>query len=134
MIYPCQRCKEVFESQEAVAVHLSRIQSCELRNILIADGVTIEIAEQLKSKKKSHRGESEKDRWQKIYRLLFPRDGDPGPSPCEFGPWPLLFLRPAREPYSPSASPNMHHQTSSPLMINLRWKNTPNTVVASYLA
>ena len=81
MIYPCQRCKEVFKSQEAVGLYLTRIQSCELRDVHIGDGVTHEIAEQLKSKKKSHRGETEEDRWQKIYQLLFHEAL--APSPCE---------------------------------------------------
>ncbi|KAH7346163.1 hypothetical protein BKA65DRAFT_272413 [Rhexocercosporidium sp. MPI-PUGE-AT-0058] len=38
MIYPCQRCKEVFKNQQA-----------------ISDSITNEIVEKLKSKKKSHR-------------------------------------------------------------------------------
>ncbi|KAK0120331.1 hypothetical protein ONS95_011737 [Cadophora gregata] len=58
MIYPCQRCKEVFESQEAVGLHLTRVQGCDLQDVQIGDGVTNEIVEQLKSKKKSHRGET----------------------------------------------------------------------------
>jgi len=84
MIYPCQRCKAVFKSQEDVGLHLTRIQGCELREAHIGDGVTNEMVEQLKSKKKSHRGETEEDRWQKIYQLLFPGASDL--SPCEFTP------------------------------------------------
>ena len=81
MIYPCQRCKEVFRSQEAVRLHLTRTQGCELRDVQIGDGITNEIVEQLKCKKKTHRGETEEDRWQKIYALLFP--GASLPSPCK---------------------------------------------------
>lgn len=81
MIYPCQRCKILFRNQEEVSSHLKEVKGCELREMEIGDGVTNEIVEQLKSKKKAHRDETEEDRWHKIYKLLFPEC--PGPSPCE---------------------------------------------------
>ena len=47
MIYPCQRCKEIFKSQEAVGLHLKEVKGCELRDIEIGDGITNEIKRKL---------------------------------------------------------------------------------------
>ena len=80
MIYPYQRCKEIFESPEEVSLHLKKVKGCELQDIDIGDGITSEILKQLKNKKKAHRDETEEDRWRKIYMLLF--SSGLVPSPC----------------------------------------------------
>ncbi len=82
MIHPCQRCKEIFKSQEEVGLHLKEVKGCELRDIELSDGITNEIVERLKSKKTTHRDETEEDRWRKMYTLLFP--SGIVPSPCKF--------------------------------------------------
>jgi hypothetical protein len=55
---------------------------CELRGTEHVDGITTEIFEKLRSKKKAQRNQTEADRWKDIFRLLFP--GEIIPSPCEF--------------------------------------------------
>jgi hypothetical protein len=67
-------------------LHLERPEGCELRDIEHADGVTAEIAEKLRSKKKAQPNQTEAERWQAIYRLLFPHEVVP--SPCKL---PLYF-------------------------------------------
>jgi hypothetical protein len=54
---------------------------CELKDIEHADGVTTEIFEKLRSKKKAQRDQTEADRWKDIYQLLFPNEVIP--SPCK---------------------------------------------------
>jgi hypothetical protein len=55
---------------------------CELRYIDHVDGITTEIFEKLRSKKKAQRDQTEADRWKDIFKLLFP--GEIIPSPCKF--------------------------------------------------
>jgi hypothetical protein len=55
--------------------------ACERKDIEHSDGVTTEIFEKLRSKKKAQRDQIEADRWKDIYRLLFPNEMIP--SPCK---------------------------------------------------
>jgi hypothetical protein len=55
---------------------------CELRDTENVDGITTEIFEKLRSKKKVQRDQTEADRWKDIFKLLFP--GEIIPSPCKF--------------------------------------------------
>jgi hypothetical protein len=82
MIYPCQRCKEIFKSQEEVSAHLKGAKGCELREIEIRDGITCDTVERLKSRKKTRPSETEEDRWRKLYSIIFP--GCTSPSPCKY--------------------------------------------------
>jgi hypothetical protein len=61
--------------------HLKAPKGCELLEVVQQDGITNEIVEKLRSKKKSHRDQSEEDRWKEIYQILFP--GEMVPSPCK---------------------------------------------------
>jgi hypothetical protein len=45
-------------------------------------GITNQIEKLLHSRKKAYRGQTEKERWEEIYRILFPHDNVP--SPCKF--------------------------------------------------
>ncbi len=57
-------------------------KGCELQDIQYADGVTAEIVEKLRSKKKAQRDQTDAERWKDIYKLLFPNEMIP--SPCRF--------------------------------------------------
>jgi hypothetical protein len=61
--------------------HLNEPKSCELLKIMHHDGITNEIMDKLRCKKKAYRDQSEADRWKDIYRVLFP--GENAPSPCK---------------------------------------------------
>jgi hypothetical protein len=63
-------------------MHLKEPKGCELKNFEQADGVTSEVYERLRSKKKVQRDQTEADRWKDIYKLLFPNEMIP--SPCKF--------------------------------------------------
>lgn len=56
-------------------------EGCKLLEVVQQDGITNEMVEKLRSKKKAHRSQSEEDRWKEIYQILFP--GEMIPSPCE---------------------------------------------------
>jgi hypothetical protein len=79
-IFPCQRCKVLFQDQHEVDQHLKQPKGCELVEIDQADGVTSEIVERLRSRKKAYKGQTEEERWEEIYKLLFP--DEIAPSPC----------------------------------------------------
>ncbi|KAH9210188.1 hypothetical protein DL95DRAFT_413234 [Leptodontidium sp. 2 PMI_412] len=78
-IFPCQRCKALFKDQDAVNLHLMEQDVCERRDVEHVDGVTTEIFEKLRSKKKTQRDQTEADRWKDIYKLLFPNEMIPSP-------------------------------------------------------
>jgi hypothetical protein len=61
--------------------HLKEPKGCELLEVVQQDGITNEIVEKLRSKKKAHRDQSEEDRWKEIYQILFP--GEMVPNPCK---------------------------------------------------
>jgi hypothetical protein len=94
-IFPCQRCKVLFQNQQEVNQHLKEPKACELVKIDQADGVTSEMVERLRCKKKTHKGQTEEERWEEIYNLLFA--DEIAPSPC-------------RSPLSHPSRSNFHHQ------------------------
>ena len=62
--------------------HLRELIACVLSDDDYPDGVTAEIVEKLRSKKTAQKTEAE--RWQDIYKLLFP--DEMVPSPCKSPP------------------------------------------------
>ncbi|KAJ8067322.1 hypothetical protein OCU04_004675 [Sclerotinia nivalis] len=78
-IFQCQRCKRLFSNQEEVNDHLKQEVACELSKDVQEDGITNEIVEKLRSKKKTHRSQSEEDRWKEMYRIIFSTDVMPDP-------------------------------------------------------
>ena len=80
-IFPCPRCKVLFESQEEVTLHIGKPEGCEFRESKQEDGITSEVVERLRCKKKTRKGQSEEESWAEIYQLIFP--GEDVPSPCK---------------------------------------------------
>lgn len=78
-IFPCQRCKTLFKSQEDVNEHQKEPEPCLLTETELGDGLTSDIVEKLKSRKKSDKNQTESERWREIYKLLFPQDLVPDP-------------------------------------------------------
>lgn len=78
-IFPCQRCKTLFKSQDEVNEHQKEPEPCLLRETELGDGLTSDIVEKLKSRKKSDKNQTESERWREIYKLLFPQDLVPDP-------------------------------------------------------
>jgi hypothetical protein len=78
-IFPCQRCRALFPSQEKVDNHLKELEPCPLREAALGDGITSDIVDKLKSRKKSDKNQKESERWVEIYKLLFPHAMVPDP-------------------------------------------------------
>lgn len=80
-VHQCQRCKGAFDSQEDLDTHVEAIEACELKVDQPVDGVTSKIKERLQCRKKAYPGQTEADRWEEVYRILFPNEEVP--SPCK---------------------------------------------------
>ncbi|TPX16332.1 uncharacterized protein E0L32_003981 [Thyridium curvatum] len=81
----CPRCKALFRTKPALDKHLmiAVADVCEVRDCPPPAGITIEQEKELKSRKKSSPGQSEEDKWNNIYSLLFPTEATPS---CYFEP------------------------------------------------
>lgn len=64
--------------------HQRAPQGCEVRDEIVAEGLSPEQEKKLKSRKRSRPDQTEGDKWREIYMILFP-DDDPLkiPTPCE---------------------------------------------------
>jgi hypothetical protein len=51
-------------------------------NLVPVEGITDRLREQLQCRKKLYPGQTEAERWQQVYQLLFPNEIVP--SPCKF--------------------------------------------------
>lgn len=81
-VHQCQRCKELFESQEQLDNHIIALQGCEVRPpdpFQPIYGITVRLKEQLQSRKKAYPGQTEAKRWQQMYQLIFPNEIAPSP-------------------------------------------------------
>ena len=70
-----------FESQEDLDAHVEGIEGCEAKTGPPVDGVTIKIKERLQTRRKTYASQTEADRWEEIYHILFP--DEEVPSPCK---------------------------------------------------
>ncbi len=59
--FPCPRRKVLFQSQEEVILHLGKPEICEFRDSKQDDGITSEVVERLRCKKKTRKGQSEEE-------------------------------------------------------------------------
>ncbi|KAM3087035.1 protein phosphatase regulator [Clarireedia jacksonii] len=64
---------------EDLEKHTLAVKACELIHEQQAEGITGNIEKKLRSRKKTYRGQTETERWQEIYRILFPEEGVPSP-------------------------------------------------------
>jgi len=63
--------------------HIEAFEGCDLNVAEPIDGVTRRMKERLQSRKKAFRGQTEAQRWEEIYDILFPDAEGPKPSPCK---------------------------------------------------
>ncbi|CZR61293.1 uncharacterized protein PAC_11189 [Phialocephala subalpina] len=75
-IHQCQRCMEVFNSEDELDGHVKAPEPCPSRIGHPADGITSKMKAQLQCRKKTHRNQTEEDRWFQIYRILFTPKAD----------------------------------------------------------
>jgi hypothetical protein len=81
-VYQCPRCKETLKLEKELQDHSEASQACEPKPMKEVAGITNQIEKLLHSRKKAYRGQTERERWEEIYRILFPHDNVP--SPCKF--------------------------------------------------
>jgi hypothetical protein len=74
-------------------MHIIAPEGCDVRasHPESVEGITDRLREQLLSRKKLYPGQTEDERWQQIYQLLFPNEIVPSPckstvfmDPCDF--------------------------------------------------
>jgi hypothetical protein len=82
LIHQCQRCKVLFDSELDLDTHIEAQEACELKPAEQVDGITRKLKQQIQSRKRAHPEQTEAEKWQQIYRMLFP--GETAPDPCEF--------------------------------------------------
>jgi hypothetical protein len=84
LIHQCPRCKELFDSEDDVKSHLEATQACNAKPPIVVDGVTKAMQEQIKSRKRAFKGQTELNRWEQIYQILFPGEILPDPRADSF--------------------------------------------------
>ncbi|KAK3388604.1 hypothetical protein B0T20DRAFT_98842 [Sordaria brevicollis] len=77
----CQRCKQTFSDARQLTIHEMAPEACELLDIKPPGDITTSQERQLKSRKHTHRRQSDEEKWREIYRLLFPNHIVPSPYP-----------------------------------------------------
>ena len=70
----------LYTNEDELKKHVLEVKGCEVKEGQPVEGITSDIEKQLKSRKKIHRDQSEAERWQEIYGILFPMEEVP--SPC----------------------------------------------------
>jgi hypothetical protein len=79
-IFQCPRCKELFLNQNVLDEHTLAPEGCIPNRINLAEGVTAGVEKRLRCRKKTYPHQTEADRWEEIYRMLF--NTITVPSPC----------------------------------------------------
>lgn len=99
-IHQCQRCTAVFPSEPDLDAHVKALEPCPSRNGVPVDGISSKTKALLQCRKKTHRDQTEEDRWIQIYSILFELAVDEIiPSPCTFYIQLLPFVYIADEQY-----------------------------------
>jgi hypothetical protein len=62
-------------------MHFTAPEGCDVRAELPVEGITDKLQKQLQCRKKLYAGQTEAERWQQVYQLLFPNEIVP--SPCK---------------------------------------------------
>lgn len=63
--------------------HTQDIAGCEVMARLPVDGITAKMKEKLQSRKKAFKGQTEEERWEQIYDIIFPFQNGTKPGPCK---------------------------------------------------
>jgi hypothetical protein len=83
----CYRCGEIFDNASKLRDHAGMENPCKNQELQEVEGFG---AAELKVLRKRDRGQTEVEKWNKVYMILFPNDEEI-PSPCKFI-HPLLIL------------------------------------------
>ncbi|KAK1753245.1 hypothetical protein QBC47DRAFT_388062 [Echria macrotheca] len=97
----CPRCKQTFRRASELEAHEMLPQACEISRKNPPADITGKQEKQLRSKRYATRYQTEKEKWEEVYRLLFP--GEPVPSPYP-------ELAPDIQPVAPESRNNLNFQ------------------------
>ncbi|KAH8742297.1 hypothetical protein BGZ57DRAFT_741393, partial [Hyaloscypha finlandica] len=78
LIEHCIRCKSVFTSAELLRTHTMGPR-CEINAEEQVFGMTVDMQKQIRCRKKPNPGQTEHEKWEQIYRILFPGEDVPDP-------------------------------------------------------
>jgi hypothetical protein len=73
-IFQCRRCSKLFKDEDSLQSHFMAIDPCGLQESVAAEGITPALEKQLRSRKKTNKAQTEDERWQHIYRIIFPME------------------------------------------------------------
>ncbi|AEO70981.1 uncharacterized protein THITE_127193 [Thermothielavioides terrestris NRRL 8126] len=80
----CPRCWEVFKADSALQSHLQQDPPCAMQEKgTLYEGFTKDQEKRLRSRKKTHPGMTDEDKWREIFMILFP-DDDPNSVPSPY--------------------------------------------------
>ncbi|KAI0877100.1 hypothetical protein GGS24DRAFT_448772 [Hypoxylon argillaceum] len=80
----CPRCNLCFENDKELQVHLRADEPCKKSNVAPEEGIDQDTERKLRERKRHNSGQTEMQRWNDIYLLLFPgadRNAIPSPYP-----------------------------------------------------
>ncbi|KAI0556017.1 hypothetical protein F4679DRAFT_520717 [Xylaria curta] len=80
----CPRCNSCFENDKELQVHLRADEPCKKSNVAPEEGIDQDTERKLRERKRHNSGQTETQRWNDIYLLLFPgadRNAIPSPYP-----------------------------------------------------
>ncbi|TRX88380.1 hypothetical protein FHL15_010756 [Xylaria flabelliformis] len=80
----CPRCNLCFENDKELQVHLRADEPCKKSNVAPEEGIDQDTERKLRERKRHNSGQTETQRWNDIYLLLFPgadRNAIPSPYP-----------------------------------------------------
>ncbi|KAK3902506.1 hypothetical protein C8A05DRAFT_44083 [Staphylotrichum tortipilum] len=77
----CQRCKKIFRNERELDDHEMSIIGCQVLSRHSPCDMTTYQHKQLRMKKHTARRQTDEDKWNDIYRLLFPHEQVPSPYP-----------------------------------------------------
>ncbi|PVH75679.1 hypothetical protein DL98DRAFT_643694 [Cadophora sp. DSE1049] len=74
MAIHCERCWKIFGDSKQLKAHITVDAAliCQATFGKVPDGISDEMEQKLRSRKRTYRNQTEEDRWKEIYRLLFP--------------------------------------------------------------
>lgn len=78
----CSRCWLSLKTEKDLADHVRRETPCEVQPQLV-EWIPREKIKVLKDRKKAPLGQSKRERWEYVYKVLFPEEPNL-PSPCKF--------------------------------------------------
>jgi len=82
----CARCALKFDTDTSLKEHQRRPEGCEVREEGPKEGFDKEQEKRLKSRKRPPIGQTEIEKWNAVYLILFPEDESKIPSPCKTSP------------------------------------------------